>query len=222
MQRLTLAALGFLAGCAPVHAVRPIGKGAASIDASLGGPVAKVFGAPLPVPLTTLGATYGATATTDVHVAFHPTAAAMFGVGAGEIGVSQQLLAPQGARPRLMVDLTLIGAGGDREANALPDGAFRLFIQPTATVGWDWGKQKKQTFYTGVLGFFEPSDELYALGGWVLGNRFGVGRSHVDVELKWIDPWENTVNIVPEFVAPGNQGAVEVQFGYGFTFGGGQ
>lgn len=220
MQRLIAASACLLAGCSAVHGVRPIGKGAASVDVSLGGPITEVFSAPIPVPLTTVGATYGVTDTTDVHAAFHPTAALMFGVVAGEIGASQQLLAPKGARPRLMVDLTLVGAGGDLAEGQAPAGGFRFFAQPTLLAGWDWGKAKKQTVYVGFTSFLEPADAFHQVSGFVLGNRFGFGRSHLDVELKWLDPWASSEPIVPDFVAPGQLGAVELQFGYGFTFGG--
>lgn len=220
MQRLIVLSAALLAGCSVVHGVRPIGKGAGSLDVSLGGPITEVFGAPIPLPLTTVGGTYGITDTTDVHAAFHPTAALMFGIGAGDLGVSQQLLAPQGARPRLMVDLTFVGAGGDRLAGALPEGGFRFFMQPTLLAGWDWGKARRQTVYVGFTSFLEPADEFHQVSGFVLGNRFGFGRSHLDVELKWLDPWADATAIVPDYVSPGQLGAVELQFGYGFTFGG--
>jgi hypothetical protein len=220
MKRVLLTVLLLASGCSTVHGVRPIGKGAVSVDASLGGPLTEVFGLPIPLPITTLGATVGATDTTDVHAAVHPTAAAMFAIGAGEVGVSQQFLAPSGARPRLSGDLTFLGAGGDLAPDHKPDGGFRFFVQPTVLAGWDYGKASQHTVYAGFTAFCQPADELHAVGGFVLGNRFGLGRSHLDVELKWLDPWDDTEKIVPEYVSPGWQGAISLQFGYGFRFGG--
>lgn len=219
MVRLLLPVLLF-AGCSTTHGVRPLGKGAVSIDASLGGPITEVFGLPIPLPITTVGATVGATDTTDVHAAIHPTAAAMFGIGAAEVGVSQQLLAPAGARPRLSADLTLLGAAGDLDPDHAPEGGFRLFVQPTVLAGWDYGKEQQHTVYTGFTAFSEAVDPVAAVGGLVLGNRFGLGPSHLDVELKWLNPWDNAESVVPEYAAPGLQGAVSLQFGYGFRFGG--
>ncbi len=217
----TLAAL-VLAGCSTTHGIRPIGKGAVGVEASLGGPITEVFGLPIPLPLTTVGATVGVTDTTDVHAAFHPTAAAMFAVGVGEVGASQQLLAPAGARPRIMADLTLLGAGGDLEPGQAPSGGFRFFAQPTVLVSWDYGKAAQHTVYTGPTAFLAPAEEFHALGAWVLGNRFGFGRSHLDLELKWIDPWASTTDLVPTYLSPGDLGAVSFQLGYGFRFGGAQ
>lgn len=221
MQRVLWAGLALAVGCSTTHGIRPIGKGNVGVELSVGGPITEVFGAPIPIPLSTLGATVGVTDTTDVHAAFHPTAALMFAIGAGEIGASQQLFAPKGARPRLSADVTLLGAAGDLNPDQAPEGGFRFFFQPTLLAGWDYGKTGQHTVYTGVTGFFEPAETFHGIGGWILGNRFGVKRGHVDVELKWLDPWQSGVAIVPEYAAPGTLGAVELQFGYGFTFGGG-
>lgn len=212
-----------LLGCSTTHGIKPVGKGAVSVEGSLGGPVTMVFGAPIPLPLTTVGATVGATDTTDVHAAIHPTAAAMFGLGAGDIGVSQQFLDNEGGRPRLMGDLTFTGAFGDRDPDVGHEGGFRGFLQPSVTASWDWGKQGQCAAYTGLTAFLEPADEFQWLGGLYLGNRFAVGkqkRGHVDIELKWLDFWASSEPIVPEFVTPGNLGALELQFAYGYRFGG--
>ncbi len=212
-----------LGACSTTHGIRPIGKGAVSVEGSLGGPVTMVFGAPIPLPLTTVGATVGVTDTTDVHAAIHPTAALLFGLGAGDVGVSQQVLENDGGRPRLMGDLTFTGAFGDRDPSSGEEGGFRGFLQPSFTASWDWGKQEQCSVYTGLTAFLEPADEFQWLGGIYVGNRFGVGkgkRGHLDAELKWLDPWASSEPIVPEFVTPGNLGALELQFAYGYRFGG--
>ncbi len=194
-----------------------------SVEGSFGGPVTMVFDAPIPLPLTTLGATVGATDTTDVHAAIHPTAVAMFGLGAGDVGVSQQFLENEGGRPRVMGDLTFTAAFGDREPDQGDEGGFRGFLQPSVTASWDWGKQRQCAAYTGLTAFMEPAAAFHAIGGLYVGNRFGVGkqrRGHVDLELKWLEFWASSEPIVPEFVTPGNLGAVELQVAYGYRFGG--
>lgn len=211
-------AVGLALGCSTTHGVKPLGKGTVSLEASLGGPITEVFGAPIPLPLTTVGTTVGVTETTNVHASVHPTGALLFNVFAGDIGASQQVLTNEGARPRLMGDLTLTLAGGDRDENEGKEGGLRFFMQPSFTASWDWGRAKKQTVYTGLTAFLEPSSEFYGLGGIYLGNRFGIGHSQVDIELKWLQPWSDNTPIVPEFFAPGNLGAVELQFAYRFVF----
>lgn len=208
-----------ISGCSTVHGVRPIGKGKVAVEGTLGGPMTKVFGAYIPLPLTTVGATYGLDDRTDVHAALHPTAAAVAGVAAIDAGVSRELVAWQGARPRVMADATAIGAGGDA-TSAGPEGGFALFLQPTVTASWDWGKARRQSFYTGLTGFSQIVPTPHLLGAWVLGNRFAVKRTSLTTELKWIAPYASSEPIVPEFVSPGSQGAVSFQLGLGYTFGG--
>jgi hypothetical protein len=199
--------------------VRPIGKGKVAVEASVGGPMTKVFGAYIPLPLSTVGATYGAGERTDVHAAYHPTAAAVAGVAAVEVGAGHELVAWQGARPRVMADATVLGAGGDA-SSAGPEGGFALFLQPTVTASWDWGKEKRQSFYTGLTGFSQVVPTPHLLGAWVLGNRFAVKRTSITTEFKWIAPYASSEPIVPEFVSPGYQGAVSFQVGLGYTLGG--
>jgi hypothetical protein len=223
-MRAALASLPVLAlalGCTTTHGVKPVGRGAVEANASLGGPITQVFGLPIPLPISSVGATVGVSDAVDVHGAFHPTGAALFTVVAGDIGVSGQFLAQDRGRPRLMSDLTLTFAGGDRDEEKGLDGAFRAFMQPSVTASWDWGKHGRSTVYTGILAFVEPGDPIAAIGGLHLGNRFGTGpRSHVDIELKWLQPWQSSEPVVPEFAAPGQMGAVSLQFGYGLRFGG--
>lgn len=222
LRRSIVVAAGVIGAtaCSTTHGIRPLGKGAVSIDASLGGPITEVFGAPIPLPLTTVGATVGVTETTDVHLSVHPTGAALFNVFAGDFGASQQVLENEGARPRLMGDLTTTIAGGDRDAESGKKGGVTVFIQPSFTASWDWGKSKQHSIYSGLTAFLQPAEKFNALGGIYVGNRFGMRRSHLDIELKWLQPWSDNTPIVPEFYAPGNLGAVALQFGYGFSFGG--
>lgn len=208
-----------MSACSTVHGIKPLGRGVVEVEGSVGGPITKVYGAPIPLPISTIGTTVGVTDTTNVHGAWHPTAAAVFGLGAGDIGASQQLLAAAGARPRLMADLTLLLAGGDT-AKGSPEGGVRFFAQPSVIAGWDWGKAKHQTVYTGITAFIEPTPGPHALGAWVLGNRFEDKRTQFTMEFKWIDPWESNLPIVPEYYSPGNLGAISLQFGVGYRFGG--
>jgi hypothetical protein len=183
------------------------------VDASLGGPVTELFGAPVPLPLTTLGATVGVTDTVDVHAAVHPSAIALFGLAAGDAGASVQLLAPTGARPRLMTDLTLVGAGGDVDP-AGSEGGFRLFARPTLNASWDWGRQKRSTFYAGIGGFIQPFPTVHALGTVAVGNRWGLSkRTTLTTQVEWIAPYASSEMLAPHYYAPGNLGAISFQLG---------
>lgn len=211
-----------LAACSTVHGVRPLGKGGVAIEASLGGPFVEVFDAPIPLPLSTVGAAVGVTDGTDVHAAWHPSALALFGLGAVDAGVSQQLLAQKGARPRLMGDLTVVGAFGDAVDGA-PEGGVRVWAQPTATAAWDWGKHGRQTAYGSLLAFLQPAPTFAWHPAVAVGNQWALG-SHVRVgtELKWIAPLSDAEVVAPHWYAPGDLGAVSAQVGLGLVFGGGK
>ncbi len=201
--------------CSTVHGVRPVGKGAVVVDASLGGPITELFGAPVPLPLTTVGATIGVSDKTNVHAAVHPTGVALFGVFAADVGVSTQVLPQAGARPRLMGDLTVIGAGGD----LAPEGAIggvRFFARPTVTASWDWGKDARHALYASLGGFVQPYPGPRALGTVALGNQWGLGRAvHLTTQVEWIAPYASSAPLTPHYYAPGDLGAISLQLGLG-------
>jgi hypothetical protein len=209
-----------LLSCSTTHGIKPVGKGNVEAGVSFGGPIVEVYGAPIPIPLSTVGATVGLTETVDIHAAFHPTAAVLMGVVEFDAGASWMFLENSGAVPRLMGDLMLVGAGGN-QGEGDPEGGFRLFLQPSLMASWDWGKkQKLQSFYTGPTVFFQPFPEVHAVGGWVVGQRFGFSpKTHLDLELKWMAPYGSTENLVLHYYSPGNLGAISFQLGFGFKFG---
>lgn len=221
-MRSLFSLLPLLVACSTVHGVRPLGKGGVAVEGSLGGPVTEVWGKPIPLPISTVGAAVGVTETTDVHAAWHSSAFAFFGLPGADVGVSQQLLAQKGARPRVMADLTLVGIGGD-VADEGSEGGFRLFVQPTATAAWDWGKQGRHAVYGSLTSFVQPFPDVHALGAVAIGNQWGLGRvARVTTEVKWIQPWASSDPLAPEYVAPGRLGAVSANLGLGFVFGGGK
>lgn len=209
-----------LVGCSTVHGVKPVGKGAIVAEGSLGGPITEIYGAPIPLPLSTLGATYGLTDTAEVHAAWHSTAALAFNLAAFDLGASYQFLAPKGPVPRVMGDFTLVGAIGDNEAGD-PPGGLRGFAQPTVTTSWDWGKARRQTVYAALGAFIEPRPGPHVLGYLGVGNQWGIGeRLQLVSELKWLSPYTSSKDLAPVYYSPGALGAVELQLGARFRFGG--
>lgn len=211
--------VGSLQGCTTVHGVKPVGDGNIALEGSFGGPITEIYGLPIPLPFSSIGVDYGLDDRTDLHGAFHTTSLLAVGVLQAEFGVSRVFLTNSGARPRLMGDLTLIGAGGpvvERE----PEGGFVLYLQPVFNAAWDWGKNDRQTTYTGLTLFFQPFPEVHAIGAWQVGQRWGIGpRFHLDTEFKWIAPYMDTYKLVTNYYAPGHQGAISFQLGLGYTFG---
>lgn len=205
--------------CTTVHGVKPVGRGAVAVEGEVGGPITEVYGLPIPLPLSSVGATYGVSDRVDVHAAVHPSPALLFGLFLADAGVSGQLFPPEGARPRLMADLTLTAGGGDNEPGE-PEGGFRLWAQPTLTASWDWGRADRRTAYTSVTAFAQPFPEVHVIPQWAVGNRWEAGRFLATTEMGWIAPWVSTADLAPNYLSPGSLGAIAVRLGAGWRFGG--
>ena len=203
-----------LSGCAASRAIAPLERGTAALTASVGGPMFAFGGTPLPTPISTVGVAYGATERTTVHASLHPTGLALFGTFAADVGASTQFLAPEGARPRLMGDLTVIGAGGD-VAEGSPEGGVRVFARPNVTASWDWGKNGRSTVYTSLGGFVQPYPGPNALGTIAVGNLWALGPHHLTTQVEWLAPYASSEPAAPYYYAPGDLGAISVQIGLG-------
>jgi hypothetical protein len=192
-----------LTGCSTTAGVRPLGKGKvrqeATVSLSGSGPTGKY------------GAAVGVTDTTNLHAGLFFLPALTFPPTI-EVGASQQLLAPEGARPRLMVDLTLYTGVGPF-----------LCAVPSALVSWDYGKTHAHTVYTGLTSLVtidEPTMFRSSHGGLglVLGNRLGLGRHNVDLEVKWFNPREETTRSVP-WRSAGRQSFINTRGTFSFVLG---
>ncbi len=207
-------------GCSTVHGVKPVGKGAIVAEGSLGGPITELYGAPIPLPLSTVGVTYGLTDRAEVHAAVHTTAVLALNIAAADVGGSYQFLANDGPIPRVMGDLTLVGAFGDNEPGE-PAGGLRGFAQPTVSASWDWARRQQHTVYASLGAFIEPKPGPHLLGYLGVGNLWGIGdRFQLATELKWLSPYASSKDVAPVYYSPGSLGAVELQFGARYRFGG--
>ncbi len=206
--------------CSTVHGVRPLGAGTVAVEGSLGGPITELFGAPVPIPLTTIGVGYGVTDRLDVHGALHPSALALFGIGMADAGASYALVEHDGARPRISGDLTLVTGFGDVAPEVGQPGGFRLFAQPTVIAAWDWGTDERHTVYVAPTAFVQPFPGVAAQGALAAGGRFGLGPVGLTTELKWISPWEDTAVLAPNYYV--DVGALSFQLGLDVRLGGAQ
>ena len=84
--------------------LRPTPKGQVTAELELGGPFAKVASLVIPLPLTTVGASYGVADHVDISAHFHPTAA-IFKIAGLDLGAAWQPLLQKGAVPAV----TLVG-----------------------------------------------------------------------------------------------------------------
>ncbi len=208
-----------LTACSTIHGVKPVGRGVIRPELSVGGPITQVYGAPIPIPLSQLGATYGLDDKTDLHAAWHTSAASFYNLFGADVGASRELLEWAGVRPRLMADLTVLTFAGDNEPGGSP-GGFRLFVQPTVTGSWDWGKHKRETVYVSLTALFQPFPKLHLVPALAVGNEWALGkRLSLTTEFKWISFYKSNLPVVPDYYGPGNIGALGFNLGLGYAIG---
>jgi hypothetical protein len=112
-----------------------------------------------------------------------------------------------------MGDLTLVNAFGDTEPGS-PDGGYRLFVQPTVTAAWDWGRDQRHTTYVALTDLFEPFPRVRGPGALALGQRWGASRAFgIVTEIKWIAPYQSSEPATPQYYSPGSLGAISFQLG---------
>jgi len=215
---LTLFMLLF--GCSVNHGVRPLGKGKTAVNASVGGPVAELFGAPVPLPISTVGVRHGISDRSDIHAAFHPSMALLFGVGGLDAGASYLIFEQQGPRPAVLVDGTLTAVFGDLSEGE-PAGGFRMYGNVAALASWQYG-QRGNLVYTGADLFIQPSP-WQPIGGPLIGHQLRLGeRVGLSTELKWMGGSADTDPFTIRWYGIGQQGALVPQIGLDIAFGGGQ
>lgn len=209
--------LSLLSGCAATRALAPLDKGQVALNASLGGPFVEVNGGPLPLPITSLGASYGLDGKTNLHGALYPTQLALFGVFGLDLGASRELVTPHKGRPRLMADLTLYTFGGNR-AQGEPRGGIRFFPDISLVASWPLGKHFVP--YVGTDQFFQFFPTPHWAPSLLVGAELRAGkRLGIQLEGKWIEPWGDTDPLVPHWYGAGTYGAFSAQLGFNVYFG---
>ena len=214
--------LAALLACSASHGVRPIGAGNHAVEASLGGPVARLYGKPVPIPLSTVGWRYGLHDRSDLHLRLQPTTAALFGVVAGDVGASWMLAEQEGRRPALVTEGSLYAAVGK--------GTVRGYGELEALASWQLG-ERGHLAYVGADLFVQPrawaEDNPHlplrsVLAGPLAGTRLMLGeRTGLAVQATWFEPWSDTEPLTATYYAPGHHGAIQLELGLHRTFGGG-
>jgi len=202
------------AACASSHFVRPLGKGGAVVNASLGGPLVQLGGAVFPTPIVELGGGYGVRDDVDLFVRANVTAAA-FGDLHLEPGVAYHpLIRDHGGVPTVTVAGSLHFLTDFRtSARALP--------QLTIATAWALGR-KRHLLYGGtdLAVSFEGRGWVPIFGPFI-GGELRVGRRvGLVLEAKYLAPNYETRILAPAWVAPGGYGYLSILLGVNVYFGG--
>ncbi len=216
---MALGMLILLASCAPTHYVRPLQKGELAITGTLGGSILTNFGAPVPVPNTSIGAGYGITEKLTGYAALYPTAMA-FGVMQFDLGAVYGILQPKGWRPGVSV------APGLNLAGDVWESKFKLWPQLDANAYWNYGKHHNY-IYAGISSWYELAGKRahgqdqpqFILPGFQVGHTLSSKRMDFTVELKANNVVKSNEALTISWLGLGSQGALGVYFGLTKRFG---
>lgn len=212
-----LALLTMLAGCGASRAVAPMGAGVGAVTSSVGGPVLSFDGAPVPLPLVSVGYRRGLTDRTSAHGGVQLTNLVLMGVFGAELGVDVEVVPPRGPWPRLMVDQTVLVFMGDNVAGDPPFGA-RVFLDAGAVASWDVGRRQHHP-YVGLRLFDQPFPEHHTYLSPVVGGVWNTGRVGWQAELGWPAFTRRNVPSFVDWIGPARHGALSVQLGATITLG---
>jgi hypothetical protein len=193
------------------HLVRPVGQGNARFSVSAGGPLLIFHGAPVPVPVTTVGAAYGVRDDVDVHADLHPTAAA-YGIAGLDVGFAWHPL--HGPRGALTLGGAVYGFGNGQDAVLLAD-------------PWLGGMVRVASWFSLSLGMHnmlrvDTSDPtLRSTFPWApspfLGLAFRTsGTTELELEFRWDAAASNARLAAPQYVNLGDYGTLGVLLGFNY------
>ena len=210
MTTAVFACAALAGGCAATHTVRPLGRGNAALNASLGGPLVTVGSATIPTPILTLGGAYGVR--DDAEVTVHADAtAALFGVLHVDPGLAfHPLIRDGGAIPTLTV------AAAFHLLTNLSD----TRVAPQLTLAAAWRVGCRHLLYAGADSAVASGTPARLVVGPLQGGEARLGRRlGLALEAKWLAPYYDVAPLAPSWVSPGSHGYFSVLLGFAIYLG---
>lgn len=214
MRRLLLTLALTSAACATTQLARPVGRGNIRVSATLGGPLVKFGGAPVPLPITTVGAAYGISDLVDVHAEVHPTAAA-FGIAGLSAGAALHPIASH--RSALTIGASIKAFGNGDDGVLFTD----LWIAGGGRVArWLWlgGGLHNGLRMVGSATLREQTawaPTLFGLASFLVSRRVAI-----DVEARWYAMSSCGRCVAPDYYPIGDAGALGLLLGVAYQFDG--
>ena len=186
-----------LAGCGLSTQVRPTPKGVLVGEASVGGPAVLLGGAPVPLPLSTVGVSWGFTDKSDLSTHMHLTTLLAQRIAGFDVGGSWLFVEPSGLRPALC-----FGWRGyvftDFSSAALG------FFDTAVTASWNLSRR--------FVPFVTVAAQLSSLGLAVdfspaVGVQIRFARFSLQAEVRWFAPNQNARGAAAEWLSPYKRGA---------------
>ena len=192
-----------LAGCGLSTQVRPTPKGVLVAEASVGGPAVLVGGAPVPLPLSTVGVAWGFTERSDLSAHMHLTTLLAQKIAGFDVGGAWLAAEGEGARPALC-----FGWRGyvfiDFRSGALG------FLDGALTASWNVSRR--------FVPFVSVAAQLSSLGLAVdfapaVGVQIRFQRFTLQAELRWFAPNQDVRGAAPEWLSVYKRGAIGLTLG---------
>jgi hypothetical protein len=191
------------AACSTTHAVRPLGRGNASLGASLGGPLVQVAGVDIASPILTVEGGYGLRDDLEVTANADLTAA-VYGDLHLEPGVAYHpLVRDAGPVPTLTV------AGAVHFLTSFSD----TLVAPQITLAAAWRVRRRHLVYLGVDSALASTALSRPVVGPLVGGELRVGRFGLTLEAKWLAPNYDVGPTAPTWLSPDNRGYLNILFG---------
>jgi hypothetical protein len=204
-----LALAAAIGGCTPTHAVRPLGRGHGVIDAAVGGPLVRLAGADVPMPILSLGGGYGVR--DDAELTLHgDVTAGVFGVLHLEPGAAYHpIVRAEGLAP------TLTLAGSIHLLTNLQD----TLVAPQLSAAAAWRLRRRHLIYLGLDTGLPLGARERLIVGPLLGGEARIGRAGVSLEVKWLAPNYDITPTAPDWLSPGGRGYFAVLLGASYYLG---
>ncbi len=210
-----LGPLVLLLGCGVTTQVRPVARGTWGVEAAAGGPLVRLYGIVLPVPLSSAGVRYGVAKRADVAAHVHLTSLT-FGLAGVDVGGSWLAVEQAGAVPAVSVGGRLYGF-----AQVLPgrDASPRAYLELSPAVSYLFAERFLSYASASGLVQFAGGRPLLSLA---LGEEVRLASSWgLCLEARWYEPQALTRFHAVDWVNVGERGALGVMLGARYHFGGG-
>lgn len=199
-----------LGGCGVATHVRPTPPRTVTVEASAGGPVAMLGGVPIPLPLATVGGSYGVDEGLDVQAHVHVTTALALRVPGFDVGATWMPIVQKRARPAVAFTGRLY-AFSDFRTGTWP------FGEVSAAASWLVGERYLSYVTVGGLVDFVDGYVHWSPG---VGEQITFGRFSLGLEARWYDPGYSTAGASVPWVNVGGLGAWGLVLGLNYRLGG--
>ncbi|MFI5297182.1 MAG: hypothetical protein ACHREM_03715 [Polyangiales bacterium] len=213
MRRLAVLLPLLSCACATTSLTEPVGAGRTRAQASMGGPIVVLGGAPLPIPVTSVGLAHGLSDAVDLHGDVHPTAAA-FGVAGLDLGVAWH---PLESRSLLTIGLVGYGFSNGADAVILADPWIGTRARVASWLALGGGVHAAFRVATSSSSLAQSHSFAPTLFGQV---AFLLGHVAIEVEPRWYAFTTCGECAAPQYVSPFREGALGVVFGLTFPLDG--